>query len=117
MSNTPNVPSADQTTVTLNGDLTIKKANGIKKEILSALKKSARVVVDITNMSAGDLSLLQIICSAHRTADIMNKQFSILGGDKKTYQQLIWQSGYLRHIGCRESLRKSCLWMYTGESS
>lgn len=116
MSNTPNLPAADPTTVVLNGDLTVRNANTVKIAILSALNKNDMVIVDITNMSAGDLSLVQIFCSAHRTADILHKQFSIRGGDRKTYQQLIWQSGYSRHIGCSESLRKSCLWMCTGES-
>ena len=117
MSNAPHVPSGDHTTVTLKGEVTVQNANTIKSDIVSALKKFSAVIVDITNITGGDLSLLQIICSAHRTADIMNKRFSIRGGDQKTYQRLIWQSGYSRHIGCRESLRKSCLWMYTGASS
>jgi len=117
LSNSQKIPSAGQTTVTLRGDLTIQNAITIKGEILNALNTSSVVLVDISNMNEGDLSLLQIICSAHRTADSMKKKLSVIGGDQKTYQQLIRQSGYSRSIGCRESLRKNCLWMYTEVSS
>ena len=116
MPDTQNVPSDDQTTITLNGDLTVQNANARKSEILSALKKSATVILDLSRMTAGDLSLLQIICSAHRSADSMHKQFSIRGAEQTAYRKLIEQSGYSRQIGCRESLRRSCLWMCTGES-
>jgi hypothetical protein len=69
------------------------------------------VVLDaITN---ADVTLLQLLCSAHRTAAEQNKVLTMEGGDRSPVAQLIQHAGFLRHIGCHEITGQPCLWIDT----
>ena len=95
----------------LGGDLTVASANDFKGAILSALKRADTVVVNLHDVVDADVALLQVLCSAHRAAIRLHKQFSVSGAEQEAFGQTLARSGFSRHIGCKEDAQKTCLWI------
>lgn len=55
--------------ITLQGDLSIQKASAIVEEIQAAMGTTDKLVFDITLAESIDLSCLQILYAAKKTAD------------------------------------------------
>ena len=97
--------------VTLNGDLTVADATELKNLLLEALAARDFVEVDLTNVTGMDLSTLQLICSAHRTARTSGKELALTGTGKGVLLEARKVAGYIRHQGCMYNPTKSCLWV------
>lgn len=96
----------------MEGDLTIDRAEELKNTLLDALDKVSDVHFNIEKVTSMDLSCLQLLCSAHRTASLMNKEFSQSGGSSEAFKKTVTSAGYPRSIGCTETMAKGCLWIY-----
>ena len=105
----------DCTTFTMSGELTVSAANGIRTMLLNAMQKAPALRVRLENVSRMDIAFLQLLCSAHRTAADMNKQFTV-SGDRDRFLDLLKKSGFQRHIGCKESGKYPCLWLAASEA-
>jgi anti-anti-sigma regulatory factor len=93
--------SGDVWVLTLAGDCTIERAAELRKALLQALDSSAHLVVNPENVTAVDLSFLQLLCSAHRTAlrAKRNRALDIAQPDK--FRRMAQDAGFFRAIGCR----------------
>jgi len=97
--------------INLSGELAIASAREIKNAVLAAQGRADIVVVNIREATDADLSLLQILCSAHRSAIGKNKQFTVTGCEHEVFRRSLMRSGFSRHIGCNEDTHKTCLWI------
>jgi anti-anti-sigma factor len=102
--------SGDKHVLTLQGELTIEHAGELKKAMIEAIKNSDHVAVAIGDVTEIDLSCLQLLCSAHRTALKSNKQLTLNSKDSDVFQRLVKDAGYARNDGCFPDPSQKCLW-------
>jgi ABC-type transporter Mla MlaB component len=98
-------------TLILKDDLTINRITSIRDEIIKALTKVKSLVVDAEQAAAVDLTFLQLMCSAHRTATVQNKALSLSGKINPFIKKAIQENSYARSCGCVLDQTNTCLWM------
>jgi anti-anti-sigma regulatory factor len=97
-------------TVTLTGDLTIENAQKLHKKLTAILDHTEQLTIVFENVTAADLSLVQLLCSAHRTSVRADKFLKL---DRKRQEALcraMQELGFLRDKGCALDTQGSCLW-------
>jgi anti-anti-sigma factor len=94
----------------LKGMLTISQADDLKNALIKAFKKVTELEVDLKKVDEIDISCLQLLCSAHKTA-VKSRKRLVLGGDvPEEIVQNIMHSGYYRPVGCINKQKDKCLW-------
>lgn len=63
--------------ITIPKTVTLADSGVFASELTDALRKSKRVTLDASSLEAADLSLLQILTSAHKFADLNGTQMEI----------------------------------------
>jgi hypothetical protein len=58
----------------------------------------------------GDMALLQLLCSAHRTALRAGKRLELGNEPPGQFRMVMDLAGLSRHIGCAQDDTDSCLW-------
>jgi anti-anti-sigma factor len=96
--------------VSFNGDMTVQHAAEIRDVLIKALEETDEVLLDFEQVGTVDLSALQLMCSAHRTAVVLKKTLAYAGVPPDTYRNAIEEAGYLRATGCKLDSTKSCIW-------
>jgi hypothetical protein len=104
--------AGERAIVTLSGVLTVPHAKAVRTALLEAVQGAAAVEVVVENIVDLDVSLPQMFCSAHRMAAGLNKQLTITGTEQERFSDMLRRSGFIRHIGCHENTRSSCLWLH-----
>ncbi len=104
--------SGETGVLTFKGALTIEDAAELKSVIADALATSTGLVVDAAEIESTDLSCLQLLCSAHRSAVGAGKSLEILnsGGE---FAAVLRAAGYCRNAGCLRPSCSDCLWIET----
>lgn len=102
----------DRAIVTLGGDLTVHHAQEVKAALLDAVRSSVTVEVVLGKIDNLDSLLPQLICSAHRMAGDLDKRLTVTGADQERFSDMLRRAGFIRHTGCRDNDRTSCLWLH-----
>lgn len=97
--------------VVLKGELTLPQADELRKTFLKTLEEWDDISIVLENVQGADLSLLQLICSLHRSALRRNKHIKLEGYVSKAMKVVVDAAGFSRHAGCKVDLDKSCLWV------
>lgn len=95
--------------VRLEGELTIQDAVALRDTLMEAFEAADGVRVNTEMVEAIDLSCLQLLCSAHRTALALNKSFFIEACAAPVVKASE-DAGFARHTGCSIDIRQSCIW-------
>jgi anti-anti-sigma regulatory factor len=95
--------------VTLTGELTIARAEEIKARLSELLQGAASIRIRVADVSAVDLSCLQLLCSAHRTAAALGKTLTLEGEMPPLLRQVMKLAGFTRQKGCSFSPQTDCL--------
>ena len=103
--------SVGNETIILEGDLTLPRAEELKGLFVKALATADSVHIRFGAVHDVDLSLLQLFCSAHRSAESAKKQLTIEGAAPKTLTEAANAAGYSRLTGCKLDSDKTCLWV------
>jgi anti-anti-sigma regulatory factor len=102
--------------VTVDGDATLQQAEELRRVLIKALVDADEVSLDMDKVEKVDLSCLQLLCSAHRSATRFKKKFAFSGCPPQALREAVEASGFSRVTGCRLDCDKSCLWVkLTGE--
>jgi len=101
---------ARKTELVLGGALTIENASVIREKLIAALSSENGIVVSIDPDVPVDLSFLQLLCSAHRTASKLGKSFTLRHQDSGNFPAAVENSGYSRKRGCVHDRYGTCLW-------
>ena len=96
-------------TLILDGDMTVQRAGELKTALVEALDKAACLVIDLGNITDADLSCLQLLCSAHRTALKSNKSVSLAENAPQLFWDIVKKAGYSCKDPCCDD--KNCLWI------
>jgi anti-anti-sigma regulatory factor len=94
----------------LAGEVTVQQAEELKENLMQALGKVENIYVDISSVSVADLSFLQLVCAAHRTAVTMQKGFHLSEPIPQHFRHLAEAAGFKRHTSCRLDATKTCIW-------
>lgn len=99
-----------QTTLMFAGDLDLYSANQAHQALAEAIRNYAHIAVQVMRVEALDLSFLQLICSAHRTAIFQKKRFTLTLEDVDHIKQLLAPIGFNRDCGCGSDPLEPCIW-------
>jgi ABC-type transporter Mla MlaB component len=94
----------------MSGALTVVNAVEILKRVRDALAQTDDLLVTVDEDSEVDVSFLQILCSAHRTAAAQNKCFKLNIKKTRAFEGAARAAGYIRRKGCSRDRDGSCLW-------
>jgi ABC-type transporter Mla MlaB component len=98
------------TSVSICGPMTIDKIGELRDGLLKAFDVGQKVELSLQEVTDLDLTGLQLLCSAHRTAIAGHLSFSIVGRDGAAVLPVVTSSGMLRHVGCAEDTEGTCVW-------
>ncbi len=57
------------------------------------------------------LPLIQLVCAAHRSAQVAWADFSVEWQEPEPIHQLLRDAGFSRHVACPRSRNGACLWL------
>ena len=97
--------------VLLEGHLTLPHAETMKKAFLTALIEADDVFIKFAIVENVDLSCLQLLCSAHRSAVCLKKRISIEGSVPQALKKAADAAGFSCLTGCKLDSDRSCLWI------
>ncbi len=93
--------------IVAGGQLTYSHAGRLHQELLEAFAGAGRVDLFLHDVQEADLTFLQLLCAAHRTAAAQGTLFTVGGLDPDgPVLRLIRAAGAERGAGCPEG----CLW-------
>ncbi len=96
--------------------LTIDNAAEIRTAISEALAGTDRLILTIGENAAVDVTFLQILCSAHRTAMKADKRLGISTYRESIFFSVVMDAGFDGHEGCSLKLSGGCLWLRGGSN-
>ncbi len=99
-----------QTTLIFSGALDLPNACKAHQALSEAIRNYTHVVVYIKQAEGIDLSFLQLICSAHRTATSQKKHFSLALEGNDSLKEVLILIGFDRHCGCGSDETEPCIW-------
>lgn len=95
--------------VNFSGDLTISRCDEILSQLREAFDHGKSVRISLQEVTAIDLSFLQLLCAAHRTAAAEKKEISIELPVPDLFRQSVRDAGFRRRDGCAHSNGTTCL--------
>jgi len=105
------IPIKEEITLVLDSKLTIEKAGELKNKLLKTIESANNIKLDISNINEIDLSGIQLLCSAHRTCNNLNKKLSLTGKKNDIFNNTTKSAGYIFEHGCHWDENKTCLWI------
>jgi len=97
-------------TLTYSGEISLSEVGTLAEEIKSALAEADQVRVDLVAVDDVDLSVLQLLCSAHRSAAGVGKHLILDGAISAGLSRKVVDAGFHRHLGCSFVNGHNCIW-------
>jgi len=103
--------SDGSTTITLAGDLTIESCGTLKQILSEAMDETPQIILNLKNLESIDLTCLQLICSACKTANAMGRGFECEGNTLPEAVSCFGKSlGAPQGLPCGDNSNKPCIW-------
>ncbi|RJR48263.1 MAG: STAS domain-containing protein [Desulfobacteraceae bacterium] len=99
----------DAGTLTLKGELTIQHSPRLREVLLRVLSETTSLSISLEGIREIDLSGLQVLCSAHRTAVDLRKSISVTGTWSEEIRNVVERAGYGTGRSCG-SMENGCFW-------
>jgi len=96
--------------ITCEGDVTRQQVHELRTSFITMLINVEEVALDLQSVTHADLPLLQLLCSAHRSATRLNKRLTLAGARPGSLEKTAGSAGYLRQAGCNLDKDSTCLW-------
>jgi len=100
----------DREVLVIAGELNIEHAQALKETLLQSLGGTGPLLLNLENVTAIDLSCLQLLCAAHRSWLTANRKLAI-ASCSGVFSQTARDAGYSREMGCSIDADRSCLWL------
>ncbi len=110
--------SAQGDTLTFGGAMTIENIARIRDALLEALDRTDELRYLFNDDIIADLSFLQLLCAAHKSAVRKNKK--IIPGDehaRRMIRKVIRDAGFLQTKSCLPGRDAECVNIYGGTSA
>jgi anti-anti-sigma regulatory factor len=92
----------------LSGELVIQHANRLRSGFIESLRDANRIEIDLSAATDVDISFLQLLCSAHKSAIHAGKSVALDYSRSTVVTETIQRAGYFRHTGCMGN--EKCFW-------
>ena len=96
--------------ITSGARLTIENAADFSRIIREALETSKNVAIEFEPSVELDITGVQLLCSACKSAASCGKSFSYHGPQPKALAEIISSSGAERHAVCKHNNDSTCIW-------
>ncbi len=96
--------------IKLTGNLTIDHAVEVASILADSLNRCDHLHLFFEDVTAVDISFLQLLCSAHRTAVKSNKTLALASQRPEPLKQAMMAAGFICEEGCIFSRQQSCIW-------
>jgi anti-anti-sigma regulatory factor len=96
--------------ITSGDRLTIENASEFARVVSEALDASKKVAVEFEPAVEIDITGMQILCSACKTASASDKVFSYHGPQPEALAAIISASGAERRAICKHNNDSTCIW-------
>ncbi len=104
------VDEGEKVTLQWSGDLTIRRIAELKEQVQKALAAASHVSIEIAAEAECDMTVLQLLCAAHRTASRQDKSLVLCGEIPEQLKVIMNLAGFSRHIGCAKDKSGCCVW-------
>jgi len=98
-------------TLQWSGDLTIRRIAELKTQVQQALAGATQVSIEIAAGAECDMTVMQLLCAAHRTASRQGKTLRLFREIPEQFKMIMKLAGFSRHIGCARDESGCCLWL------
>jgi anti-anti-sigma regulatory factor len=102
--------SGKKCVIIFDGDVTQQQVHELRASFIKMLIDVDEVALNLQSVSRADLPLIQLLCSAHRSAARLNKRFTVAGARPDVLEKTAGSAGYLRQAGCCLDKNRTCLW-------
>ncbi len=97
--------------LTLHGRLSRLNAEELRARLISSLDCVDRLIVNCDQVTAVDMTCLQLLCTAYRVSQLMNKDFIIAGDRGALFRKAVGADGNANCIGADPDCFRDCLWI------
>ena len=115
MSLNSSVRENGETIITSGDRLTIENAAEFSRIIREALDASHLVAIEFEPAVAIDITGIQILCSACKSAADGGKIFTYHGPQPQALTDIVASSGAERHAACKHNNDATCIWFGGGK--
>lgn len=78
-------------TLTMSGDLTIRHSARLKRVLIEELERTDNLRLRFGDVDEADITLLQLLCAAHKSAQEKNKNVAVYG---KGIPPVVWDTAH-----------------------
>lgn len=96
--------------LTFEGEITLREVSAMADDFREALKEAEHLMINLEGTTDIDLSVLQLLCSVHRSLAEKGKQLEIDGTIPGTISRKVVEAGFHRHLGCSFVNGHQCIW-------
>ena len=104
------IESGDQGTIKMQGAISIAGACAFRDAMLHIQDRWISLVVNLEDVTEIDVSGLQLLCSAHRTAVKLHKHMTLTGHLVESVHKSASDAGFLKKQACVMGGEQACLW-------
>lgn len=90
------------------GELTVSHVAQLHEDLIMALNGAEKIELDMQAVTEIDTSVLQLFCSAHKTAVKMQKSIELIDSSTELAKNTAGLNGFLRKQAC--IIDQTCLW-------
>jgi anti-anti-sigma regulatory factor len=110
MDNTSQSALDAQARCEIKGTCGIEEAARVRAILVESLSQADRAALDLSKATDADLSFLQLLCAAHKSAVRRGKTLTITGAVPEDIRQKAREAGMTGNRSCGSDLSGSCLW-------
>ncbi len=102
--------TGDYGELVLSGEMTVTNLCGLLPVLVESLAGVKHLALRIEDVLAVDVSFLQLICSSHRTASLLQKKMTLVA-PASSFLKFVEEAGFARHFPCPLGLAEGCFWL------
>lgn len=95
----------------VSGDILLGETPALRDRLVEAICGHEAVEVVLDQVTRVDVSLFQLLCSAHHSAVEAGKVFRVNARNGEQYAEWLELIGLRRHVGCDKDICASCIWI------
>ena len=105
------IQEGDKSLLRLQGEFIVQYISEARDILLKVFEETDNVEVSLENVTAMDVSSLQLLCSAHRSFVQNQKSLKISNEVPPVVLECVSDAGFMRRMSCPLGTGNTCLWI------
>lgn len=101
--------TGDSGELVLSGEITNRSLSELRPVLVQSLTCVNRLSLRLEDIEEVDLSLLQLLCSTHKTASLLMKELTLVA-PAPSITRAVQEAGFFSHSRCSHGTDESCFW-------